>query len=134
MLVDTLPPYFYIRGMEESFLDVLLWLSKIRASHEAGDEIEARDAAHGFAHDLALFLAYINRTFYRRGTKSIFKEYEEFKIVPAHYGDEIHKLAGHVFADISTLRAWAEKIWVECLKTAELNGVRLRRLQSLEEI
>ena len=86
MLVDTLPPYFYIRGMEESFLDVLLWLSKIRASHEAGDEIEARDAAHGFAHDLALFLAYINRTFYRRGTKSIFKEYEEFKIVPAHYG------------------------------------------------
>ena len=48
-------------------------------------------------------IAYLNHTFYKKESKSIFKEYPEFKIVPAHYEDEIHKLAGHVFVDIQTL-------------------------------
>jgi len=134
MFVDTLPQSFYIKGMEDSLLDALLELNKIRAAHEVGDVIEARDAAHRFAHNLALFIAYLNHTFYRRGFKSIFIEYKEFKLVPAHYGDEIHKLVGHVFVDTSTLRASAENLWVECLKTAESNSVRLRQLESLEEI
>jgi len=133
-LVEALPASFYIIGAEESLLNAYLWLNKIRAGHEAGDEIEAREAAHHFAHDLALFTAYFNRTFYKRGSKSIFVEYKEFKIIPAHYADEIHKLAGHVFVDLPTLRASADKLWVECLRTAELRGITLRQKQSLEEI
>jgi len=132
--IETLPASFYIQGAEELLLDAYLELNKIRAGHELGDEIEAREAAHRFAHDLALFVAFLNRTFYKRGSKSIFKESKEFKIIPTSYGDEIHKLAGHVFVDLPTLKTSAEKLWMEVLKTAELNGVRLRQKQSLEEI
>jgi len=106
----------------------------MEATYETGDEMEVREAAHHFAHDLALYIAYLNRTFYKKGFKSMFKEYKEFKVVPALYGDAIHKLAGHVFVDLPTLRALAEKLWVECLKTAELNNVKPRQIESLEEM
>lgn len=130
--IEILPTSFYIKGMEDSLIDACLELNKMRAGHEAGDEIETRDAAHRFAEDLALFIAYLNRTFYKRGRKSLFKEYKEFKDVPLHYGDEIHKLAGHVFVDIPTLIASAERVWVECMKIAQFHDVGLREKQSLE--
>ena len=133
-LAESLPESFYIKGAKESLLDAYLWLTKMEAAHETADEIEAREAAHHLAHDLAMYIAYLNRTFYKKGFKSMFREYEEFKVVPAHYGDAIHKLAGHVFVDLATLKASAEELWVECLKTAELNRVKPRQIESLGEI
>jgi len=133
-LIESLSESFYIKGAKESLLNAYLWLTKIEAAQETGDEMEVREAAHHLAHDLAGYVAYLNRTFYKKGFKSIFKEYKEFKIIPTSYGDAIHKLAGHVFVDIPTLRTLAEKLWVECLKTAELNNVKPRQIESLDEM